>query len=87
MIDSDSTKKEETMFQTRTFMVIKPFELTSTVPQAKVQSIAAEFQQRLLKLDCDEMPFADKLESKDPQFVSEFANTIFENMRKDEENM
>lgn len=87
MIDSDSTKKEETMYQTRTFMVIKPFELTSPVPQSKVQSIAAEFKERLLKLECKEMPFADKLESKDPQFVSEFANTIFENMRKDEENM
>jgi Cyclin, N-terminal domain len=33
------------------------------------------------------MNFADQLDMRDPQFVTEYANDIFENLRKEEEGM
>jgi hypothetical protein len=33
------------------------------------------------------MSFADQLDMRDPQFVTEFASDIFSNMRKQEEGL
>ena len=56
--------------------------------QQKVKTVSENFRERLAAYKKDitkDMTFADQLDMRDPQFVTEFTADIYDNMRKQEE--
>lgn len=84
LIDSDTKKPD--MFTTMTTFIVQPV-VCPPQPQSKVSK---DYSARLAEfklMTSKAMPFPDQLDMKEAQFVTEYASTIFANMRSQEQGM
>lgn len=75
-----------------TSLKVQPVSVEESRPasDARLSSVASDFKARLAayKLQItSEMSFADQCDMRSPQCVTEFANEIFANLRKQEEGL